>query len=116
MAGDFGQPVVRARAPGRHTGGVHQAVSPPVLLFDGDCAVCSSCARWITAHIPGPVALHPWQWTDLEPLGVEVDEVDAAVVLVDVTLRHTAGPEAFARLLRASTSGFWRSCGRILGL
>ena len=47
---------------------------------------------------------------------VEVDEVDVAVVLVDVTLGHTAGPEAIAGLLRASTSPFWRACGRILSL
>lgn len=95
---------------------MQQAVSPPVLLFDGDCAFCSSCARWITAHVPTPVDLHPWQWTDLEPLGVEVDEVDAAVVLVDVHLRHTSGPEAFAGLLRSSTSGAWRAAGRVLGV
>jgi predicted DCC family thiol-disulfide oxidoreductase YuxK len=100
---------------GCHTAGVDRTVSPPVLLFDGDCAFCSSSARWIQAHIPTPVTLEPWQWTDLEPLGVTVEEVDVAVVLVDVTLRHTAGPEAFAGLLRSSTSGFWRALGRTLG-
>jgi predicted DCC family thiol-disulfide oxidoreductase YuxK len=94
---------------------VPNVVSPPVLLFDGDCAFCSSCARWITAHVPTPVAPEPWQWTDLEPLGVSVEEVDTAVVLVDVRLRRTAGPEAFADLLRTSTSGAWRALGRILG-
>ena len=87
-----------------------------MLLFDGDCAFCSSCARWIQEHIPTPVALEPWQWVDLAPLRVEVDEVDAAVVLVDVNLAHTAGPDAFARLLRSSTSGTWRAAGRLLGL
>ena len=95
---------------------MERAVSPPVLLFDGDCAFCSSCARWITAHIPTPVVLEPWQFTELEPLGVGLDEVDAAVVLVDVTLHRTAGPDAFARLLRSSTSGAWRAVGRLLGL
>ncbi len=91
-------------------------MSPPVLLFDGDCAFCSTCARWLTEHVPTPVSLEPWQWTDLEPLGVSVDEVDAAVVLVDVNLHRTHGPEAVAGLLRASTSGAWRAVGRVLGL
>jgi predicted DCC family thiol-disulfide oxidoreductase YuxK len=85
-----------------------------VLLFDGDCAFCSSCARFIDERIPSPVALRPWQWTELDPLGVPVAEVDQAVVLVDVTLRRTAGPEAIAGLLRSSTSGPWRACGRVL--
>lgn len=95
---------------------MNRAVSPPVLLFDGDCAFCSSCARWIQAHIPTPAGLEPWQWTDLEALGVSVDEVDVAVVLVDVNLHRTHGPEAFAGLLRSSTSGAWRAVGRLLGL
>jgi predicted DCC family thiol-disulfide oxidoreductase YuxK len=87
-----------------------------VLLFDGDCGFCSLCANWIDDHIPTPITVRPWQWTQLEPLQVEVAEVDEAVVLVDVTLRHTAGPDAIARLLWSSTSGFWRTCGRVLGL
>ena len=95
---------------------MQQAVAPPAFLFDGDCAFCSSCARWLTDHVPTPVALHPWQWTELAPLRVEVAEVDAAVVLVDVTLQHRAGPEAIAGLLRSSTSGAWRALGRLLGL
>ncbi|HWJ96605.1 MAG TPA: DCC1-like thiol-disulfide oxidoreductase family protein [Acidimicrobiales bacterium] len=93
-----------------------RSVPPPVLLFDGDCAFCSTCARWLAARIPMPVAVEPWQWTDLEPLGVAVEEVDAAVVLVDVDLHRTHGPDALAGLLRSSTSGAWRACGRVLGL
>jgi predicted DCC family thiol-disulfide oxidoreductase YuxK len=116
MAAGFGQPVGPKPADDRQTGEVRQAVSPPVMLFDGDCAFCSSCARWLTARVPGPVSLHPWQWTELDPLGVTVDEVDAAVVLVDVTLTRTAGPEALAGLFRSSTSGGWRALGRVLAL
>ena len=116
MATGFGQPAAPKRWWRRHTGVVQQPVSPPVFLFDGDCAFCSSCARWIDDHIPTPVAVRPWQWTDLDPLGVGVEEVDAAVVLVDGTLHHTAGPDALGGLLRSSTAGFWRASGRILGL
>lgn len=91
------------------------AVPPPVLLFDGDCAFCSSCARWIERRVPTPTRLAAWQLTELEPLGTTVDEVDAAVVMVRVDLRRTHGPEAFADLLRTSTSGAWRTVGALLG-
>lgn len=87
-----------------------------MLLFDGDCAFCSSTARWLQDHVPSPVSIVPWQWTDLEPLGVTVDGVDAAVVLVSVTLSHRSGPEALADLLRSSTAPGWRATGRVLGL
>lgn len=89
---------------------------PPVLLFDGDCAFCSSCARWIQRRIPTPVRVVPWQFTELEPLGVTVDEVDAAVVLVQPSLQHRAGPDALADLLTSSTGRGWRALGRVLGL
>jgi predicted DCC family thiol-disulfide oxidoreductase YuxK len=95
---------------------MQEAVSPPVLLFDGDCGFCSLCATWIDRHIPTPIAVRPWQWTALEPLQVEEAEVEEAVVLVDVTLRHTAGPDAISLLLRSSTAAPWRTCGRVLGL
>lgn len=87
-----------------------------MLLFDGDCGICSACARWIDRHIPTPIAVRAWQLSQLEPLRVEVAEVEEAVVLVDVTLRHAAGPDAVAGLLRSSTSAMWRTCGRILAL
>ena len=91
------------------------ATSPPVLLFDGDCAFCSSSARWLRRHVPTPTAIEPWQTTDLEPLGVTEAEVDEAVVMVSVDLTHTSGPVAFAALARSSTSTAWRAVGRLLG-
>lgn len=100
----------------RHTVDMQRAVNPPVFLFDGDCAFCSSSARWLTDHVPTPVAVEPWQFTDLDPLGVPIEEVDVAVVLVDVRLARMAGPEAIAGLLRLSTSGAWRAAGRVLAL
>ncbi len=90
--------------------------SPPVLLFDGDCAFCSSTARWLERRVPTPARLVAWQHAELEPLGVTVEEVDAAVVMVGVDLHHRSGPEGFADWLRTSTSGFWRAAGRVLDL
>jgi predicted DCC family thiol-disulfide oxidoreductase YuxK len=91
------------------------ATSPPVLLFDGDCAFCSSSARWLERAIPSPVTLVPWQWVELERLGVTPAEVEAAVVLVDVRRHRTHGPEAIAALARSSTSGAWRRVGAVAG-
>ena len=91
-------------------------VEPPILLFDGDCAFCSSCARALVRWVPGPAVIEPWQQIELSPLGVTIDEVDAAIVMVGVDLQHTAGPEAAADLFRSSTATPWRVAGRILGL
>lgn len=89
-------------------------LEPPVFLYDGDCAFCSTCARFVERRIAGPAAVEPWQWADIEALGVTVDQVDAAVVWVDDSGNHSAGPEAIAALLAASTNRLWRACGWVL--
>lgn len=86
----------------------------PMFLFDGDCAFCSSCARFIDRRIPTDAAVQPWQWIDLDSLGVTVDEVDQSVVWVVSPTTHTAGPAAIADLLRSSTARSWRMVGGLL--
>jgi predicted DCC family thiol-disulfide oxidoreductase YuxK len=103
-------------APSRHTEEVTTEVGPPVLLFDGDCAFCSSCARWLQRRVATPTRLAAWQHTDIGTLGVTVAEADESVVMVGVDLRRTHGPEAIASLLRTSTSSAWRAAGVALGL
>ena len=45
---------------GRLTGVRHAGEQPganrPVFLYDGDCAFCTSCARFIERHIPAAIA------------------------------------------------------------
>lgn len=89
---------------------------PPIFLFDGDCAFCSSCARWMARRIPTATAIRAWQRTDLVPLRVTEAEADEAVVMVDVELSATHGPEAIATLLASSTAPGWRALGRVLAL
>jgi predicted DCC family thiol-disulfide oxidoreductase YuxK len=84
----------------------------PTFLFDGDCAFCSSCARWIERHLPRQPHLLPWQFADLELLGVTAAECSAAVQWIDVDDR-AAGADAIGRLLLFQR-GPWRVAGRAL--
>lgn len=86
----------------------------PVFLYDGDCGFCSSCARFVDRRIHTPVVVQPWQWTELDPLRLTVDEVDQAVVWVTAPGDRTAGPGAIADLLLSSTRWWWRLSGRVL--
>jgi len=87
----------------------------PAFLYDGDCAFCSSCARFLEERIPTRASVVAWQHTSIEALGVSVEEVDVAVVLVTDPAHHRSGPEAIADLLGTSPSRSWRLVGRILG-
>ncbi|WP_208322891.1 thiol-disulfide oxidoreductase DCC family protein [Mumia sp. ZJ1417] len=83
-----------------------------VLLYDGDCAFCSSCARWLQRWAPARAEVLAWQLTDLEALHVNVADVDTAVQWIDDSAR-AAGPEAIAAYLRTAGAP-WRVAGRVL--
>lgn len=88
----------------------------PVLLFDGDCAFCSSCARFGERRITGAAPFVAWQFTAIDELGVGLDEVDQSVVWVRSPTDHSIGADAVADLLGSSTSRWWRAAGQVLAL
>jgi predicted DCC family thiol-disulfide oxidoreductase YuxK len=86
--------------------------SRPVLLFDGDCAFCTSCARLIEGI--GPEAeIVAWQLTDLAELGVTEEQASDAVQWVGADGRVRSGHEAIAAVL-SSAGRAWRVAGRTL--
>ena len=77
----------------------------PVLVYDGDCAFCSTTARFVSTRLrrsPSDFDVEPWQRLDLEPLGLTPAECDAAVRWVSADGIPDAGHVAIARALRAS--------------
>ncbi|WP_433083118.1 thiol-disulfide oxidoreductase DCC family protein [Dactylosporangium sp. CA-052675] len=90
------------------------ATDRPVFVFDGDCAFCSSCARFIERRIRPAADVLAWQFADLAELGVTEEQVSSAVCYV-APGRVSAGPVAIADLLRRAGLG-WRAAGAVLGL
>ena len=91
----------------------------PTFVYDGDCAFCSSCARFIERRVHTPALVSAWQHLDLAALGLTVDACADAVQWVGADGTVAAGPAGIARLLRAATgpSGrlLWRPAGAVLG-
>jgi predicted DCC family thiol-disulfide oxidoreductase YuxK len=84
----------------------------PVLLYDGDCGFCTTCARVLRRT--GPDAeIVAWQLTDLAELGITEEQAADAVqwVRIDGTVR--SGHEAIAAVL-SSAGGIWKLVGRTL--
>jgi predicted DCC family thiol-disulfide oxidoreductase YuxK len=84
----------------------------PVLVYDGDCAFCTSSVR-LLERIGPEAELVAWQQTDLDALGIGEEEAAAAVqwVAVDGTVR--SGHEAIAAAL-GSAGGIWALTGRAI--
>jgi predicted DCC family thiol-disulfide oxidoreductase YuxK len=87
----------------------------PVFLFDGDCAFCTTCAQFVERRIPSDADVTPWQFADLDALGVRQADAEEAVIWVAPDGSTAAGPDAIARLLVAAGS-FWRPLGWVLGV
>ena len=93
----------------------------PAFLYDGDCAFCTSCARFIERRIPTSARVTPWQFADLEELGVTQAEAEAAVQWVPAGKpdqrgragQPLAGAAAIVRLL-VDAGSYWRLLGRTL--
>lgn len=85
----------------------------PLLVFDGDCGFCTTTRNWLEAHLPRFPEAVPWQWADLDELGLTRDDV--ADFVWYLTRRHSyAGARAFAELLKAQPTVGLRFAGWLL--
>jgi predicted DCC family thiol-disulfide oxidoreductase YuxK len=81
----------------------------PVLLFDGSCAFCTSCARALQRTGPD-TEIVAWQYADLTALGVTEAQATAAVQWVQTDGTTRSGHEAIAATL--NTAGpIWKLVG-----
>jgi predicted DCC family thiol-disulfide oxidoreductase YuxK len=92
----------------------------PVLVFDGDCAFCSSCARFGERYLRQTLASAGWtavpfQFADLTALGVTEERAQREVLWVTPAGRVYGGASAVAKLL-ARTGGAWAYLGALLSL
>jgi predicted DCC family thiol-disulfide oxidoreductase YuxK len=84
----------------------------PVLVYDGDCAFCTSCARVLEAIRPD-AEIVAWQFTDLPELGITEEQATDAVQCVQIDGTVHSGHEAIAAVL--TTAGrIWTIIGRIV--
>ena len=94
-----------------------RVVATPTLfvIFDGDCAFCSSCARFLSRRVTEGVAVQPWQESDLAALGLTAAQCAEALQCVDVRAGTTlGGHRAVAMALRGCRLP-WSLIGRVIG-
>jgi predicted DCC family thiol-disulfide oxidoreductase YuxK len=87
----------------------------PILIFDGDCAFCTTSARWLQRRLGAAVPVEPWQFTDLAAYGTTAERAQYEVLWVDQTGAVHGGAQAFARWLIHS-GGPWRPLGVMVTL
>jgi predicted DCC family thiol-disulfide oxidoreductase YuxK len=92
-----------------------ETVERPTFVYDGDCAFCSTCATFIERRIPTRATVVPWQFADLDALGLSQEQAEAAVQWVGADGTVASGPDAIALLLR-DAGRLWQVPGTALQL
>lgn len=86
----------------------------PLLVFDGDCGFCTTSARagqrWL--RLPN---VEPWQFLDLDALGVTEDACSDAVQWIDADGGVVSAERAVIAALRHA-GGIWKVLGGLLAL
>ncbi|CAM4508128.1 DUF393 domain-containing protein [Nocardia ninae] len=89
------------------------ATARPVVIFDGDCAFCTSSVDFIRARIRPDVDFAPWQRLDLAALGLTEHQAEKAVQWIDGAENRASGARAFGLLLRRASRP-WRAVGTLM--
>lgn len=84
----------------------------PHVVYDGDCAFCSSCGRILARWSAGRLVVVPWQRADLSALGLTEQMCRSALQFVDGGSRCSGAAAVAAALMRCREP--WRSSGRVL--
>lgn len=90
-----------------------------ILIFDGDCAFCTSCVRWLQHHWRASAAATAIDYQSILRDGAPFptptpEEMQRAVWWLDASGR-AEGARAVSRALLATT-GVWRFAGWLMGV
>jgi predicted DCC family thiol-disulfide oxidoreductase YuxK len=85
----------------------------PLLVFDGDCAFCTTWVHRLERVLDRFPESQPWQWIDHEALGLSHHDVTHYAWLI-VDDERFRGHAAFAALLRRQGQTGWRFLGHLL--
>ena len=90
----------------------------PLLVFDGDCAFCTTWVDRLERLLPVFPATSPWQWLDLDAHGLSEHDVTHYVWYLvpghNSAGHHYAGHLAVSALLRSQPGFGWRFLGNLI--
>ncbi|MFF5719148.1 thiol-disulfide oxidoreductase DCC family protein [Streptomyces buecherae] len=87
----------------------------PVLIYDGDCAFCTSCVTFAERRIRPRCEVTAWQFADLGELGTTRDRAEHEVLWVTPSGTVYGGIRAVAKLLLSAGRG-WAPLGALVNL
>ncbi|MFB0631116.1 thiol-disulfide oxidoreductase DCC family protein [Streptomyces sp. AB3(2024)] len=89
----------------------------PILLYDGDCGFCTQAVNIAVRRLDPDAVVTPWQYADLEALGVTAERADREVLWIEPGSAEVhGGAEAVAQLLKQGQCQRWQVAGQAMTL
>lgn len=82
--------------------GMEKASPRPVVIFDGDCGICTTLAGVVETRLRPPAAVEAWQRLDLAAYGLTPEQCSEALQYVEADGTVYAAELAVAQLLKRS--------------
>lgn len=79
----------------------------PLLVFDGDCAFCTSSVNWLERRVKRSPHVVAWQHADLAELGLTAEACEEAVQWVGVDGSVHSAERAVGHALVHGGKGWW---------
>lgn len=83
------------------------AADRPVLVFDGDCAFCTTSAQFAERRMKRHPTIVAWQFSDLDDLGLTQAQCEEALQWVGADGSIESGHLAVSRLLMHAGRLWW---------
>ena len=87
-------------------------IGGPVVIFDGQCALCHRLVGWAKTHVGDQVSFVPALSIDAGAIGLSPTDLRSSVWMVEPDGRKTAGAGAVVRVLYF-VGGPWRMVAAI---
>lgn len=78
-----------------------------MLIFDGDCAFCTSSVNWGKRHIAHMPHTEPYQFADLAALDLTAEQCNHSVQYVARDRHVYSAHDAVSALLLGASRGWW---------
>lgn len=85
----------------------------PLVIYDGDCAFCTTSVQFLQRRIRRHPRFEPWQFLDLVSIGISQESCEQAVQFIDANGSVHSGERAIAHLLIHGGKG-WKVMGGVL--
>jgi predicted DCC family thiol-disulfide oxidoreductase YuxK len=84
-----------------------------LLIFDGDCAFCTTWVNRLSNWLPNFPETQPYQWLDIDAYGLTTEDVENYAWYISPS-RQFAGHLAFSAILRSQQGFGYRFLGHLM--